>query len=171
MVVLKVKGFTLVELLVVIVLIGLMTSFVMLSTGSAGLEREMAEEAKRLHGLVKLAQEESIIQAKEIAMEMDKNEYSFLQQGDKKWVPLNEKVFRQRNLKNELELKLDMEAQPGIFKSDKTDVLRIYFLSSGELTPFTISIKLKEHDYPYYRLTGEFNGTVELKYISDPLNN
>lgn len=168
---LKAKGFTLVELLVVIVLIGLMTSFVMLSTGTAGLERDMAEEAKRLHGLVKLAQEESIVQAKEIAMEINKNSYSFLQQGDKKWIALGEKVFRSRTLKNELELKLDMESQPGIFKSDKTDALRIYFLSSGELTPFTISIKLKDHDYPYYQLKGEFNGAVKLKYISDPLSN
>lgn len=171
MVGLKVKGFTLVELLVVIVLIGLMTSFVMLSTGTAGLEREMTEEAKRLHGLVKLAQEESIVQSKEIAMTVNKNEYSFLEQGDKKWITLDEKVFRPRTLKNELQLTLDTETQPGIFKKNNTDELRIYFLSSGELTPFTISIKLKDHDYPYYRLTGEFNGAVKLKYIPDPFNN
>lgn len=158
-----------VELLVVVVLLGLITSFAVLSMGTASIDREMEEEAKRLHALIKLVQEEAIIQAKEMAMEFDKNEYFFLEQSESKWIPIKEKVFQLRALKNELKLTLDLETSTSLFKPEKTDKLRIYFLSSGEQTPFEIKIKIKEREYPYYRLSGTFGGVLKLEQISDPL--
>jgi len=83
----KENGFTLIELLVVIVLLGIVTSFAVLSMGTGSAERKMEEEAKRLHALIKLVREEAIIQAKEIAMEINKQEYMFLEYKDKKWIP------------------------------------------------------------------------------------
>ena len=163
----KSKGFTLIELLVVVVLLGIVTSLAVLSIGTGGAERKMEEEAKRLHALIKLVHEESIIQAKEIAMEINKQKYSFLEYEDKKWIPLNGKIFHSRSIPEELELKVNTEINSKIFASEKQEKLRLYFLSSGEQTPFEIKINEKNKLDPYYYLVGKFNGKLKLEYIDE----
>lgn len=167
MVLIKNKGFTLIELLVVVVLLGIVTSFAVLSMGSGSTERKMEEEAKRLHALIKLVREESIIQAKEIAMEINKQEYSFLEYKDKKWIPLTSKIFHARSIKDELEFRVDAEIKSKIFESEKQKLLRLYFLSSGEQTPFEMKINVKDIPHPYYRLVGQFNGKLELERVNE----
>lgn len=163
----KNKGFTLIELLVVIVLLGIVTSFAVLSMGSSSGEREMEEEAKRLHALIKLVREEAIIQAKEIAMEINKQEYMFLEYKDKKWIPLTSKIFHARSIKNELEFRVDTETQSKIFKLENKKLLRLYFLSSGEQTPFEMKINVRDVPRPYYRLLGQFNGKLKLEHVNE----
>lgn len=163
----KNKGFTLIELLVVIVLLGVVTSFAVLSMGTGSAERKMEEEAKRLHALIKLVREESIIQAKEIAMEINKQEYMFLEYKDKKWTPLTSKIFHARSIKDELEFRVDTETQSKIFESEKQKLLRLYFLSSGEQTPFEMKINVKDIPHPYYRLVGQFNGKLKLERVNE----
>ena len=167
MLLIKNKGFTLIELLVVIVLLGIVTSFAVLSMGTGSAERKMEEEAKRLHALIKLVREEAIIQAKEIAMEINKQEYSFLEYKDKKWIPLTSKIFHARLIKDELEFRVDTETQSKIFKSEKQKLLRLYFLSSGEQTPFEMKVNVKDIPHPYYRLVGQFNGKLKLERVNE----
>ena len=166
----KKKGFTLIELLVVIVLLGIVTSFAVLSMGSSSSERKMEEEAKRLHALIRLVREEAIIQAKEIAMEINKQEYSFLEYKNKKWIPLTSKIFHPRAVKDELELRVETEIQSKLFEEKESALLRLYFLSSGEQTPFQMRISVKDEPDPYYRLSGEFNGKLKLENINEYQN-
>ena len=161
------QGFTLIELLVVIVLLGIVTSFAVLSMGTGSIEREMEEEAKRLHALISLVREGSIIQAKEIAMEVDKQEYSFLEYKDKKWIELETKIFKKRKIKDELEFLVNTELKSKVFKSQELNLLRIYFLSSGEQTPFQVRINVKGESIPYYQLAGLFNGKLTLDYVDN----
>ena len=163
----KPKGFTLIELLVVIVLLGIITSFAVLSMGTGSTERKMEEESKRLHALIKLVREESIIQAKEIAMEINKKEYSFLEYKDKKWIPLTSKIFHPRSLSDELELRVETNVKSKIFDEKELKLLRLYFLSSGEQTPFEIKISVKDKAYPYYTLLGHFNGKLQLDLVNE----
>ena len=162
----KQNGFTLIELLVVIVLLGIVTSLAVLSMDNSGSERQMEEEAKRLHALIKLVREESIIQAKEIAMEINKQEYSFLEYKDKKWIPLNNKIFHSRKISDDLEFKVETNSESKIFESKESELLRLYFLSSGEQTPFEMRINIKEQHQPYYELIGLFNGKLKLEYTN-----
>ncbi|MDH5659980.1 MAG: type II secretion system minor pseudopilin GspH [Gammaproteobacteria bacterium] len=160
----KTKGFTLIELLVVIVLLGIVTSFAVLSMGTSSVERELEEEAKRLHALIKLVREESIIQAKEIAMEINNQEYSFLEYKDKKWIPLFNKIFHPRSINTELDMNVETDTETKIFESKDAALLRLYFLSSGEQTPFNIKINMKDEPRPFYLLSGDFNGKLKLEY-------
>ena len=161
------KGFTLIELLVVIVLLGIITSFAVLSMGTGSTERKMEEESKRLHALIKLVREESIIQAKEIAMEINKKEYSFLEYKDKKWIPLTSKIFHPRSISDELEFHVETDVKSKIFEEKELKLQRLYFLSSGEQTPFEIKISVKEQTYPYYQLLGRFNGKLKLDVVNE----
>lgn len=160
----KQNGFTLIELLVVIVLLGVVTSLAVLSIDNSGSERQMEEEAKRLHALIRLVREESIIQAKEIAMEINKQEYSFFEYKDKQWIPLKNKIFHPRSISDDLEFKVETDSEAKIFESKETELLRLYFFSSGEQTPFEMRINIKEQHQPYYELTGLFNGKLKLEY-------
>lgn len=162
---LKKQAFTLIELLVVIVLLGIVTSFAVLSMGTGNAEREMEEEAKRLHALINLVREEAIIQAKEIAMEIDGQEYSFLEYKDKKWLAIKNKIFRKRKIKQGLTLKVATQSESKIFESKENSFLRLYFLSSGEQTPFQMRINIEGKANPYYYLVGHFNGELSLEYI------
>lgn len=163
----KSRAFTLVELLVVIVLLGIITSFAVLSMGTGSAERKMEEEAKRLHALIKLVREESIIQAKEIAMEINKKEYRFIEYKKKKWVPLNGKIFRPRSMPDEVEFRVETDLQENIFATKKETLLRLYFLSSGEQTAFEIKINVQNENYPYYKLVGQFNGKLKLERVNE----
>lgn len=158
----KNKGFTLIELLVVIVLLGIVTSFAVLSLGAGSAERKMEEEAKRLHALIKLVREESIIQAKEIAMEINKQEYSFLEYKDKKWISLTNKVFHARSIAEELEFKVETETKSKIFESEKQKFLRLYFLSSGEQTPFEMKLNIRDEPNFYYHYQGSLMASLNL---------
>ncbi len=163
----NVKGFTLIELLVVIVLLGIVTSFAVLSMGTSSADRKMEEEAKRLHALIRLVHEESIIQAKEIAMEINKQEYSFLEYKNKKWIPLAGKIFKTRSMNEELKLNVEVDSKLKVFKNEYAKFIRLYFFSSGEQTPFKLIIKLRDAGFPYYQLSGEFNGKIKLERINE----
>ncbi|MCW8988872.1 MAG: type II secretion system minor pseudopilin GspH [Gammaproteobacteria bacterium] len=160
------NGFTLIELLVVIVLLGIVTSLAVLSMGASGAERKMEEEAKRLHALIKLVREEAIIQAKEIAMEINKQEYLFLEYKEKKWIPLNNKIFQARTINEELDFRVETETELKLVETKKENLLRLYFLSSGEQTPFEIRLNTKDNPQNYYRLLGLFNGELKLEHIN-----
>ena len=161
------KGFTLIELLVVIILLGIVTSLAVLSVGTSGVERKMEEEAKRLHALMKLTREESIIQAKEIALEINQQDYQFLEYKDKKWVPLKNKVFKKRSIPNELDFSVEIYSELKFFDTEKEELVRLYFLSSGELTPFKLKINVKNKLDNYYQISGQFNGKLKIEHVDE----
>jgi len=71
------RGFTLLEILVVIVLIGVLTTLISLSTAPDP-RRSMAEEAQRLGMLLTLASEESRVRQQPISWEGDLHGYRFV---------------------------------------------------------------------------------------------
>lgn|GEM_PF-402630 len=70
------RGFTLLELLVVILVIGLIMSFASLSVGQTG-GRVADEEGRRLAALIQLAEEEAILRGEERVVELESNAYQF----------------------------------------------------------------------------------------------
>src|SRR5690606_39052837 len=56
-------GFTLLELLVVVTIIGLLAGAVVLSTGNVRADRDIEREARRLSSLIELVREEAIMQS------------------------------------------------------------------------------------------------------------
>ncbi len=55
------SGFTLLELLVVLVIIGIVSSFAVLSTGLATHDKPLDKEAQRLLALMQMAGEEAVL--------------------------------------------------------------------------------------------------------------
>lgn len=156
----RAAGFTLLELMVVVLIIGISISFVSLSVGQ-NTSRIVQDEVERLHGLVRLAGEEAVIQGRELALEFNRDRYQFLELGSDGWFPLeDDKMFRERPLPETVEIELMLEGVETSFE-DKKNLPRIFILSSGELTPFDLTLSIDEGEE--YSLQGFVNGKLALK--------
>ncbi len=160
-------GFTLLELLAVIVIIGIIISFASLSIGQNS-SRIVQDEAERLHGLIQLAGEEAVLQGRELALEFDHDRYRFLERGKDDWQPVEEDdLLRERPLPEAVELELFLEGTETSFE-DKENLPRIFILSSGELIPFDMTLKTDEGEE--YSLQGLINGKLILTRAEDDEN-
>ena len=160
----RAAGFTLLELMVVILIIGIIVSFASLSIGQ-NTSRIVQDEVERLHGLIQLASEESVLQGRELALEFDREKYQFLELGGEGWQPIEtDKMLRARELPETIELELQLEGVEVSFE-DKKNLPRIFILSSGELTPFNLTLNIDEGEE--YSLEGQFNGKLILTRADD----
>jgi len=160
------RGFTLLEVIVVVFIIGLMATFASLSVG--GGDRYLQQEAQRLTGLVQLAGEEAIINGQEYGLAFNKTGYQFGLLGNgNKMTPLAEDdgVFRARVMPNGIFIALEINGEE-IFlqeasseqEDDAGQKSIIYLLSSGEMTPFVAEFRTEERGG--YRVQGDFIGNI-----------
>ncbi len=161
------RGFTLLELLLVILIIGIILSFAALSIGR-GNERVAEDEMKRLAGLIELAAQEATLGSHDTLIQFNGNKYEFLIFQDNKWKPMaHDDTFRPRTLPEEFLLTIRIEDEPvnlGPQESQETENIlpRIYLLSSGEITPFQLTLKDKSSG-TRYELHGNINGKIEMR--------
>ncbi len=76
------RGFTLLEVMVVLVLIGIITSLALLSVGGGPKER-LAEEGQRLAALIQLHQQEATLSGDSRGVRFSRTGYAILRQGEK----------------------------------------------------------------------------------------
>ena len=179
------QGFTLLELLVVLVVIGILSSFAMLSTGLADRNKPLGKEAQRMLALLRMASEESVQRGAELGLRIDGNGYRFLRFDRDAWKPLADDLFRERDLPAAISVKLELEGRPIILddpnasdattattatskKDTKTKPPQIVFLSSGEVSPFVLT--LSEHDAPPQYIKSGGAGDFTLSTIEDGKN-
>lgn len=179
------RGFTLLELLVVLVLMGLLTAAGM-TTLQYTFDAETADKhAERLAALVALASEEALLTGRELGMRIDDNGYSFLyfSEREQAWTTISEaKTFRPRQLPEHIEVALELEGRTvelgsageddagdaddeaaGEADSDgdfATDPPQVMFFSSGQSTPFRLDL-MDTRDNSQWRLKVDLLGRVE----------
>ena len=72
------SGFTLVEILVVVVIIGIISAGVLLSISLTGRDRELEGESDRLYALVNYAREQAELQTREYGVIVHDDSYQFV---------------------------------------------------------------------------------------------
>lgn len=158
------RGFTLLEMLVVLILIGIIMGLAVLSFGGTGTRDRLDEEARRLMQLIGLAREEAILQVEDLAVEVARDGYRFsrltqvqsegpsgtegagLAPGTTsalRWQPIEgDSLLRPRELQEgqSIVLSPSLDALPGTDPAD-TEVPRIYLAPSGEISPFELRLR------------------------------
>ncbi|MDP2227620.1 MAG: type II secretion system minor pseudopilin GspH [Moraxellaceae bacterium] len=101
-------GFTLLEVLMVVLVVGILSSIVLLNINLGGPERRMADETERLASVLSLAAEEAVMQNREYGLLLEEQAYHFLCFDEKKqkWRGCTETPFLSHDLPEGLELRL-----------------------------------------------------------------
>ena len=153
----KTRGFTLFEIIVVVFIIGLIVTFGSLSISQHS-DRYVEDEAKRIHHLVRLATEEAVLSAQEFSLLVSYQGYSFAQLVGPKWEPIEgDTFFRSREFPDNLNVKMLVYDQE-VNLNDSEKPVQIYLLSSGEVTPFKLT--LKGESEAEYVVTGSLTGQI-----------
>lgn len=158
-------GFTLLELLVVLLIIGVIVSFAGLSVGQHS-SRTLQDEAERIHSLLRIASEESVLQGRELALQLTRKDYRFMVSDGQKWLPIeDDTMMRAREFPPSLEIQLQVEGVKADF-SDEEKPPRIFILSSSEMTPFVLTLRMADADETY-QIEGNLNGKLSLTRLED----
>jgi general secretion pathway protein H len=173
------SGFTLLELLVVIVIIGVMVSMVSLSIGLLGGDREVEEETRRFWAVLRQAKEEAELQSIDLAIFVGATDYEFLRFDTRRneWQPLvDDQLYAQRTLPEGLRFRLWMEnrelvLKPGLPDRSQKDEHQkwppqITVLSSGDVVPFELHLE-RDAAPALWRLTSLADGDLRIEQRKD----
>ena len=155
------RGFTLVELLVVLLLIGLLVSLAVLSVRTASPAERLQEEAARLYARMDLAREEAVLRAQSLGLAVDREGYRFLALAEGGWSTLaDDRLLAAHRLPRDtrveaaidgVDIALDERAEDADERGPQ-----IFFLASGEILPaFRLRLTAAETDAEYVIAPGE----------------
>lgn len=138
-------GFTLIEILVVLVVVGLLASLAVFTMGGSSQQRELENEVRELYLLMQTASEQSVVTNRELGLRLEEGGYQFVafqdQTGD--WEATGERLFRARSLPDWLTVTKFIESDAPRLASAEDQLLPdVVFFSSGETTPFELEFTL-----------------------------
>ncbi|MBA2410618.1 MAG: type II secretion system minor pseudopilin GspH [Gammaproteobacteria bacterium] len=136
------SGFTLLEIMVVLVIVGIVVSMATLSLGNNA-ARQVELEAERLRALIELAKEEALFDAQELGVAFWQSGYTFYRMDDQQWTPVEDDAeLRPRTLPEGLSVSLELEGLDAELSAidRQRERPQVFIMSSGEVTPFRAQI-------------------------------
>ncbi|MDP5135147.1 type II secretion system minor pseudopilin GspH [Rheinheimera baltica] len=168
----QVLGFTLLELMLVILLIGLLASVVVINFAGESRKERLDDEAARFQQLFHFAAETAMLKQQEWGLYVMPDRYGFLyySNNDAKWLEATEpRGLQQHILPEDITISLELEGLPGadtnllsqldwvLDDQDETDeeseipvLPQVFVLSSGEISPFQLLFTEKSELTPLY---------------------
>ena len=188
------SGFTLLEIVVVILIIGVMVTFASLSIGNRALEDTLDAEARRTQAVIQLAEEEAESKGLEIGLRFTREGYQLVTvNSKKKWADYEETgPLRRRTLHEAVEMAVTVEGRrielpeaapdaKGNAKEGEEDERlfnrdskkgkgksepQVLLLSSGEITPFVIALSAPGLKM-HFEVAGDEFGTIKINRVAD----
>jgi general secretion pathway protein H len=145
------KGFTLVEILVVIVIMAAVISIAVLSVSSTGRDSQLDEESRRIEGLVGLLHERALLEGRDFGLRIEPTAYEFVVYDARRdrWMMLDqEREFRHRDLPKGITFQLQLDSQTVVIKAVDRNLTggdppgpQVAIAASGEGTPFRLTLQ------------------------------
>ncbi|HEY0233328.1 MAG TPA: type II secretion system minor pseudopilin GspH [Dokdonella sp.] len=160
------SGFTLIELLVVVVIVGVLAVALTLAVGSNG-ERQLVNESDRFQALVAQLCNQAELGGREYGVVVAADGYAFRRLDGTEWHEATTGELRARHWTSGLRLELAREGRPVALATPKHDTPQLVCFSSGELTPFALTLALGDPPLRY-RVTGTDDGTLRTARLDAP---
>lgn len=166
----RAAGFSLVELLVVVAIIGLFAGVAVLSLSVVGGDRELQREALRLRSLLDALAEEAVLETRDYGVMFSQNGYRFYVYDYQRlnWLdPEGDYFLRERQFAEPLAVALLLEDREIALESELASTPaeqpepQVLLLSTGEITPFEAQF-YRDTNGGRYVLTGALNGALEV---------
>jgi len=173
------QGFTLIEILVVIVIVATVVSMALLSVGLVGEDAELEKERMRLASVIETVQDEALLQGREFGVEIMTSAYRFIEFDPftRIWAEVpGDDLYRLRSLPEGLEFelyidekqirlenepkKLDDPDKPVLSAGAKPYVPHLFLFASGESSAYEIRLRRPQTDQELI-MRGDFLGEIE----------
>jgi len=173
-------GFTLIEIMVVVIIVGVVTSVAVLSLGSVRDDRELRTEASRFAALAAVALDDAAMQGREFGVEILSAGYRFVEYDalTAQWAEVpGDETLRLRSLPDGIEFELYLEDKqilldddPAAFDEAEGREMRaaseiysphLLIYSSGDTSPFELHVYRRSDDARVV-IRGDALGAVEI---------
>jgi general secretion pathway protein H len=141
-------GFTLIELMIVVFIIGLMAAAVVITFGGDRRDTQLDQEAERLHALFDYVREQAELQTRDYGFRVNKSGYSFVVFDvlQNQWRAADEDdAMRQREFPETLEPQVVVDGRRIVLDQKAKDLEefkpQVMIFSNGDLTSFEISLR------------------------------
>ena len=164
-------GFTLLELLVVIVIIAILAGFVTLNINIRNTPKTVREEAQRIGLMMQLASDQAVYSRSQLGIRFHPQSYEFYfltvdDKGAGNWEILEDQRLRFRETGEELVFQMDVSGLPIVLETledeqagleeDEAIKPHVMFLSNGEITPdYSIVVADKDERFRHQIYSGE----------------
>lgn len=153
------QGFTLIEILVVLVIVGLLAALTVGNMTGGSRQRELQEHVRELYLLMQTASEQAVLNNRELAWVLEEDGYRFVAHDDEtgKWIASSERIFRPRHFPEWLKVTVYSGSEAPRLSSGEDAGLRpeVVFFSSGETTPFELEFTLASGSDTRHRIISD----------------
>ncbi|HVT35843.1 MAG TPA: type II secretion system minor pseudopilin GspH [Nevskiaceae bacterium] len=168
---LRQSGFTLIEMMVVTIVIGIIATFFSFSMGHRVMDDRMDNEAARMERILQLASEEAETKGIDIGVRYTPERMELLARDDDgNWKEYAEGgPLRTRAVSDPFYTELFVEGRAVAPAQDSQDPDKqkkiepqFFLLSSGEVTPFALNVRARGYK-PYYHIEADALGHFKLE--------
>lgn len=151
------KGFSLIELLIVLVIMSIAFTFAILSFGDFGSDKLAKASADQLIHFIKLCEQQAILQGSPMGIVLSPNGYLALRyESEHQWQPLRANIFHYHAFSPKIKVSNNLEPT----NPKKPNVI---IQASGDITPFII--KFQSSKTSIIMIKGAHDGSIKSEIL------
>jgi general secretion pathway protein H len=156
------RGFTLWEMLIVVIIISVSTSVILLSTSLGRDSNDLKVLGSDMSKLIQLLYQEAIFENRNFAISLKHDGYRVLEYDGQSWTKSDQTLFRRIKL-NEFQSSALVVENLAVISVDEEELIpHILILASGEMTPFEWTI-IDEATKNIIVLEGDLLGKIRME--------
>ena len=164
-------GFTLLEMMVVLVLIGILTGFALLSVGPEPAGDQVQSQGERLAALLRYHREAAMLRIENRGLMLNEEGYTLLRWDGKEWIEVSDtQASAGGRLPEGLRMDLSVDDLPAALKPEKSEqgdaLPQVWLLSSGEMLPFRLTLSDASESHRFH-IDGSASGRIDTVFESD----